>query len=468
MSTLTPQARMFYQQFQMGQVFLSRRQYAEAAECFRQCLRWQADHAEARRFLSHALHAFGVANMEQGNLTEATALFRELAALQPQDAEAHNLLGITFAQQGLLTKAAESTRRAVALDPNYAHAHANLANILVGQESFAEAGQVFERALVLDPGNKVALWNQALLRLRQGDYLGAWAGFEERWSAAGVSPHTFGRPRWDGSPLAGRTLLVHAELGLGDSIQFLRFVPLVARSGGTIVLEVQAPLLELCQSSFRAAGPEVGDVRIIPFGSDIPSFDRQIPLGSLPGVLGTTLATIPATVPYLHPDQALCEAWRRQLSSLPGLKVGLAWQGNPAFPGDRFRSFPLSHFERLALVPGVSFVSLQKGIGIEQLRSRAPSFPILDLSPSLTTFHDTAAVMKNLDLVISSDTSVPHLAGALGVPVWVALAKVPCWRYLIDRADSPWYPTMRLFRQTQQGAWEEVFERMKEALQKFL
>ncbi len=207
-----------------------------------------------------------------------------------------------------------------------------------------------------------------------------------------------------------------------------------------------------------------GADQVVVAGQALPVFDVQVPLLSLPGIFGTTLATIPGVVPYLQADQSLLAAWREELSPLGGFKIGISWQGNPTFRGDSSRSVPLCHFEKLARLPGVHLVSLQKGPGLEQLPAFAQKYPVLDLSARLVTFDDTAAVMKNMDLVISSCTAIPHLAGALALPVWTALQFVPDWRWHLERPDSPWYPTMRLFRQQRPGAWDDVFEAMASRL----
>jgi hypothetical protein len=236
---------------------------------------------------------------------------------------------------------------------------------------------------------------------------------------------------------------------------------LVRERGGRLIIECQKSLVPLVS---RCPGIE----RVVPLGSELPPFDLQAPLLSLPGIFGTTLSTVPADVPYLFPDPELVARWREELSKLQGLKVGIAWQGNPRYSHDKRRSIPLKFFGLFARVAGVQFISLQKGIGTEQLSQLPEGFRVLDLGDRLDEaagpFMDTAAIMKNLDLVITSDTAIPHLAGALGVPVWVALASVVDWRWLIDREDSPWYPTMRLFRQQDPGKWEPVFEQMASEL----
>jgi hypothetical protein len=266
---------------------------------------------------------------------------------------------------------------------------------------------------------------------------------------------------WQGEPLAGKTILLHAEQGLGDTIQFIRYAPIVKQHGATVIVECQKPLLGLLQGC-------PGVDQLVGQGDAIAGFDVHAPLLSVPGILKTTVETVPARIPYLFPKPALVEHWRTRLIQLGGFKIGIAWQGNPRYPNDRFRSIPLRCFAPLAQVPAVRLISLQKGPGAEQLAEVRNLFPIADLAGELDQqsgpFVDTAAVMKNLDLVITSDTAAAHLAGALGAAVWVALPSAPDWRWSLDRCDSPWYPTMRLFRQRDWGNWQDVFEEIEQAL----
>jgi hypothetical protein len=251
------------------------------------------------------------------------------------------------------------------------------------------------------------------------------------------------------------------EQGLGDSIQFVRYAPLVKERDGAVVVECPGKLARL----FRTCA---GIDRLVAEGEPLPAFDVQAPLLSLPGLLGTTLATVLAAVPYLAADLALVERWRQELSGVGGFKVGICWQGNPRHPWDRHRSLPLEEFAPLAEVPGVRLVSLQQGAGAEQLRALAGRFPVVELPPALDgtagDFADAAAVLRCLDLVVSADTAAAHLAGTLGVPAWVALSAIADWRWRVRRKDSPWYPTLRLFRQERLGAWGPVFARMAEAV----
>jgi hypothetical protein len=269
---------------------------------------------------------------------------------------------------------------------------------------------------------------------------------------------SFARPRWDGSYLAGRTILVYPERGLGDTIHLVRYLPLLQRKGGRVVFACPKPLMRLLN---RSPGIDL----LVPEGSDPPGFDVHVPLMSLPYLLGTTLPTIPADVPYVFPDETRVQLWGQVLRWLPSFNVGIAWQGNPRFKSDRTRSLALRHFAPLARIPGVRLVSLQQNKGHEQLAQA--DFPVLELGSDLDrsgAFTDTAAVMKHLDLIIACDTAIGHLAGSIGVPVWIALSLACDWRWMRGREDSPWYPTVRLFRQKEPGDWLGVFARMAEEL----
>ncbi len=437
-----------YAHYDLGLLLAQRGQIDEAADCFRQTLHFEPLHADA-------LVNLGMVLRVQGNVLEAIQCFQDVLRRHPDHADLYNFLGICHIDLGQHAEATEYFQDAVRINPIHPFAWCNLGNALVGRGKLLEASQSFEAALAVEPESKLALYNRALLRLRERDFARGWPGFEQRWAQAGVVPRSFEKPGWDGSPLAGKTIFVYAEQGFGDTFQFVRYIPFVKARGGRVVFECPPALYRLL-SSFKDID------ELIVAGATVPSFDVQIALMSLPGVLSPTLTTIPAEVPYLRPAPRLVEDWGQALTALRGLRVGIAWQGNPKMPGDRFRSIPLKHFECLADVNGVCLVSLQKKN--EQLTSWSGRTLIVDLSKGLVDFADTAAVMRNLDLVISSCTSICHLAGALGVPVWTALQFVPDWRWQTDRLDSPWYPTMRLFRQPRPGDWESVFEQMAQAL----
>jgi Tetratricopeptide repeat len=377
------------------------------------------------------------------------AYYRQALHLQPANAEAHINLGIGLWDQNKLAEAMASFQEALRLHPASAEARTKLGMVLADQGKLAEAKVCFQQALRLQPANAEAHTSLAILQLLHGDFAQGWPEYEWRWQCKRFNKlPTLSQPLWDGAPLSGRTLLVQGEQGLGDTLQFVRYLPLVQKSGGKVVMRCQPLLRRLLQSC-------AGIDQVVAYDTALPPCDCRMPVLSLPRLLGTTLATIPAEVPYLRPDPNEESRWRAELAALVGFRVGIAWQGNPEHPNDCRRSVPLEQFAPLAGVPEVRLVSLQQGPGSEQLAGAA--FPITALGERLADFATTAAVVRALDLVVCVDTAVAHLAGAVGAPVWVALPFLPDWRWLLDREDSPWYPTMRLFRQPQPGQWAEVF-----------
>jgi hypothetical protein len=292
--------------------------------------------------------------------------------------------------------------------------------------------------------------NRALAWLQMGEFALGWTEYEWRFACPEHPLPDHPQPVWDGSPLDGRPILLWTEQGLGDSIQFIRYAQVVAARGGRVILHCPRSLARIL-----ATCPGVS--QLVVEGGPLPEFDCHAPLMSLPRILGTTLETIPARVPYLSAEPGLAESWSASLQSPDGFKVGIAWQGNPDHKKDRHRSFPLSRFQPLAAIPGVRLYSLQKEPGSEQLRSAGPELPVIELGPRLNDFMDTAAAVRNLDLIICPDTSLAHLAAAMGVPVWVALPFACDWRWLLHRDDTPWYPTLRLYRQRRWGDWDDVF-----------
>jgi hypothetical protein len=272
---------------------------------------------------------------------------------------------------------------------------------------------------------------------------------------------SFPRPRWNGEPLDAKTILLAAEQGLGDTLQFVRYAPLLRKRCAKVIVACQKTLIPLLSNT-------PGIDQLFPPAVELPHFDVWASLVSLPGIMGTTLETIPADIPYLFPVKELVEHWQRDLQARPGFKIGICWQGNPDYKADRERSIPLLEFAPLARVPGVQLISLQKGHGAEQFAQVSAEFSVIDLASRLDVssgpFMDTAAVIKQLDLVITADTAIAHLAGGLGAPVWIALPYVAHWCWLWGRDDSPWYPSARLFRQTERGNWKSVFSRMADGL----
>lgn len=475
--------------FHLGSTMLAQGKCTEAEAAFRRCLERHADHVEALVNLGCALgeqqrhddargcyeraaqirpdqpeihHNLGSALRELGRLEEAVSAYRRALALRPDYAKAHVNLGIALVGLGALDEAVKVLRRGVELRPDMAEAHASLGAALSARGELDEALAEFDRALALNPDYVEPRWNQALLWLLRGDFARGWPAYEVRWKCKHRPPlPAVPQAHWDGTPLEGRTILLHAEQGLGDTLQFIRYAPLVGARGGRVVVQCQAPLVRLLS---RCRGID----QLVGRGEPLPDFDVHAPLLSLPRLLGTTSETIPADVPYLHADPELVADWRQALAPVRGFRVGIAWQGSVRNAWDRHRSVGLADFEPLARIDSVHLISLQKGPGSEQVRDLGGRFPVVSLSEQIDStagaFMDTAAIIRNLDLVISVDTSVAHLAGGLGAPAWIALPYTPDWRWQLGRDDSPWYPSVRLFRQSAPGDWDAVFTRMAEGL----
>jgi tetratricopeptide (TPR) repeat protein len=433
--------------YNLGVAWIHQGKLDEAIASYRRALELKPDYAQLH-------YNLGVALNDQGKLDEAVACYRRALALKPDYAEPSYNLGNALKDQGKPDEAVACYRRALEVKPDYIEAHNNLGAALNDQGKFKEAAACYEQALQWKPDFADAHFNRSVARLRAGDFERGWPEYEWRWQTREFPPPSFHQPLWDGQPLEGRTILLRAEQGFGDTLQFIRYAALVKQRGARVMVQCQRPLLRLLASC-----PGVDEA--IGQGEDLPASDVHASLLSLPGIFRTSLETIPADVPYLFADRESIEHWRRELGPIAGFKIGIFWQGTKKDPA---RIIPLSCFGSLAGLRDVRFFSLQKGAGAEELQEAGDRFPIAELGSRLDDFMDTAAVLRNLDLVITCDTAVAHLAGAMGIPVWVALPFVPDWRWLLDRGDSPWYPTMRLFRQDSRGDWQSVFRRIEAAL----
>jgi len=431
----------------LGLVLACRGQADESVAAFQRALRIAPTYAEA-------YNNIGIVLAAQDRLDEAAAAFRDTLRLKEGFPEAWNNLGNVLRNQGRPEEAIASYRQALQLQPQYAQAAYGLGNALLELRRIEEAFASYQRALELEPGHADARLNMALLLLLCGDFQQGWPLYESRWEAFPDGRRHFAQPRWNGGPVPGRRVLIHAEQGLGDSLQFIRCAQSVADRGGHVIAECPPPLLDL----FRTAR---GVSEVITAGTPPPSFDLHVPMLSLPLILQTTTATIPADVPYLFADPARSEVWRQRLGPpRASLRVGVAWTGNPQNRETAKRGIALDRFLPLLRLDSIAFFSLQVGPGAEQLRQFAAADAIHDHSAAIQNFADTAAFMANLDLIISVDTATTHLAGALGRPVWTLLPFAADWRWGLNGETTPWYPTMRLFRQTTPGDWESVMERV--------
>jgi tetratricopeptide (TPR) repeat protein len=400
--------------------------------------------------------------LDLGRHDEAVAVYRTAIRLKPDYAEAHYNLGNAYFELGRTEAARTAHTIAACLNPDYAEAFSNLGNDLKALERPAAAITAYQTAIRIKPDYAKAHFNEAIAHLLRGDFTRGWPEYEWRWRGGceTLTPVDYTQPQWDGAELGGRIILVHAEQGLGDNIQFCRYAALVAERGGRVVLGARRALLRLLSG---LAGVE----RFVAAGDPLPDFDVYCPLLSLPRLFATTAENVPDPVPYLRAEEAVVDRWRDRLGR-SGFKIGIAWQGNPEAPAERGRSAPLACFAPLAAVPGVRLISLQKVHGLDQL-DRLPAGMRVetlgdDFDDGPDAFVDTAAVMMSLDLVVTVDTATGHLAGALGRPVWIALQADPHWVWMLEREDSPWYPSVRLFRQRERGNWDEVFARIAAAL----
>jgi tetratricopeptide (TPR) repeat protein len=426
----------------------------DAVAYYRRAVELQPDFVEAYTNLGLAL-----TDLERD--AEAVACHQKAISFQPERAELYSNLGGAFEKQGKLDEAISCYGRAIQLGPDLAEAHVNLGNAQSGRGKLQEAAACYHRALKLRPDYGDAHTGLSALQLFRGDFASGWSEYEWRWRCKRLGPRHFQQQLWDGSRLNGKTILIHAEQGLGDTFQFIRYLPLVKAQGATVIMEAQKPLRRLL-----ADFPGID--QLIGAGDELPAFDVYAPLLSLPRIFQTTLETIPGRVPYLFADRGLAQEWREKLQGITGFRVGVNCHGRSGRGAHRQRDIPIDCLASLAEVPGVRLINLQQGDLQRELTARCGPESVVDFGGDIDQEHgafmDTAAIMMNLDLVISSDTSIPHLAGALGVPVWLALPCVPNWRWLKDREDSPWYPTMRLFRQQSAGDWDGVFATIRTQL----
>ena len=474
-----------------GMTLHALKQFDEALASFDRALALRPDNAEAlgsRGFTLHVLRRFdealagydralalrpdnaeihsnrSVTLFELKRFAEALASGDRALALRPDDPEAHANRGNALSVLKRYDEALADYDRALALRPDYAEAHTNRGVTLHMLKRFDEALQCYERAVAARPDFAEAHYNEGLSRLLTGDFDRGWRK-HEWWREIAQSKHAkrnFAQPRWTGSQeIAGKTILLHAEQGFGDTIQFCRYAPRIAALGARVILEVQRPLRDLMQTLPGAA-------QIVSKGDPLPAFDMHCPMLGLPLVFGTGLATIPCETPYLRASAQAVANWSARLPPKTRPRIGLAWSGRPEHNNDQNRSIDLASF--LSPLQGIdaTLVSLQREVRAADAIVLQERSDVIHFGEELKDFSDTAALAANMDLVIAVDTSVAHLAGALAKPVWMLLPFIPDWRWLLDRDDSPWYPTARLFRQDDSRQWDGAFGRLRAALDDFL
>jgi tetratricopeptide (TPR) repeat protein len=436
----------------LGVIHESRGDSEAAAASYRRALAIDPNHGRAYSNL-----AIAMSNL--GRFDEALTACQRALAFEPRDASVHINLGVIYGRLDNSEAAAAAYRGAIAVDPQSAKAYTNLSVALGNLGRIDEAVAASRRAIEISPEDPLLHFNHANSLLMSGDLANGFREFEWRIEHPTLNKdgRAFVGARWQGEPLEGRTLLLYSEQGFGDALQFVRYVPLVAAMGGKVVLHVQSAIADLVRASFGL----IPDVTVVTREEPVPPYDLQLPLMSLAHVFGTELDNIPADVPYLAADPVKLIRWRQVFAGLPDLKVGVTWAGNPTHTGDRKRSLSAKAVLPHLLVSGVQLFSLQKEPSeadqsvLEQLGTA-----VVDLALMLGDFSDTAAIVGALDLIITVDSSVAHVAGALGRPTWVMLPYALDWRWLRDREDSPWYPTMRLFRQRKPLDWKSVLERL--------
>lgn len=425
----------------------------EAAAFYRQALERNPDSGVT-------YYNLGVLHCEGRRFEAAVDLFNKALSLNHGDKKLYNNLGACLGEVNRKEEALTCFSRALEMDPEYADAHNNLGELYLSQCRLDDAVKRFETAMRLAPGHATAEFNRSLALLTQGRFPSGWEGYCRRWEKEGISEPDYGLDRWDGGALNGDYVVIYDEQGIGDTIQFLRYLPMVKRLGGRIIFSTKPALIRLL-GQYRA----VDHLCVSP--TDTARLARkascQVALMDLPGVFGTTETTIPGPSPYLDADPGLAQAWKKRISQTGALKVGIVWCGSPGHKNDHNRSVAMERFLGLASVPDTLFFSLQKEVSPLAGKALERS-GIIDLGSGFSDFADTAAAISLLDLVVSVDTSVAHLSGAMGKPTWTLLPFSPDWRWMLDRNDTPWYPAMTLFRQPGISDWDPVFEAVMAAL----
>jgi len=479
--------------FNLGSLFESRGAFSEAVKCYQKAHDLNTGNPETHHKLADALKSAGewkrsediyrellVATPGDFDLSmklayvlvlqrqyqEAIMLYESMLKTSPDHYQILVSLSYVYEAVGNIDAAIKAAERSIQVAPTQPEGYNNLGNALKLQHDLEGARENFKKAISLRPDFAMAEFNLATTRLLQGDLAAGWGGYERRTAIDASPPQQYPGQQWQGEPLTGKSICLWCEQGFGDTLLFLRFaIELKQRGAERVLVLCQTELADLLKRV-----PEIDQVLIA--GDPQPDCDYQCALLSVPLYLKTSLQTIPASVPFLTPPADRQEYWSRMLSELPGIKVGLNWCGNQSFPKNELRSISLESFLPLGELEGIQLISLQQVNGREQIEPLEKEWILWQPGPEYRAetgdFSETAALMQNLDLVITTDTAVAHLAGALGVPVWILVSRLPEWRWLLERSDSPWYPTARLFRQAELGDWQPVIQAVKVELEQTL
>ena len=441
--------------YNLGTVFQDKGEFDKAISCYQKAIQLNPRFYNAYSNLGNILR-------DKGQLDEAMTFYQKTIELNPSHAGAYCNIGLIFQNRGQLDQATNSYQKAIESNPHMATAFNNMGTAFQDKGQLDEAMTFYQRALQIDSNYAIAHFHVALLLLLTGDFKNGWQEYEWRWKTKDFGTRNFEQPLWDGSDITGRTILLYSEQGIGDTIQFIRYAPLVAQRGAKVIVECRKELKSLLQNV-------EGVNAIVAYGEQRRDFDLHCPLLTLPLIFDTTLEAIPVEIPYIKVNASSIQKWKDKVKNDSSqLKIGLVWAGAPGYKRDEKRSFSLEIFSPFAHLTGVTFYSLQKGKAAEQGKNSPEGMKITDYTDEIQDFLDTAAFVENLDLVISVDTAVAHLAGALGKPVWTLIPFAPDWRWLLNREDSPWYPTMRLFRQPSPGDWQSVINNVLKEIEKFI
>lgn len=448
-AVLQQQPDCFEAHCRLGMALRELNQLPKAVQCLEAAIRLRPAYPRLRMLL-------GAIHKQAGNLEAAAECCRWEIALDAGNADAHYNLGLVLQNLDRPSQAMAAYRQALALCPAHAGALINQSLLYQEQPDLDAAIACCEQVLRLEPAHAEAHWQLGTALLAKGEWERGWTEYEWRWKLGDFTTPAvaYAQPLWDGRQLGGRRILLHSEQGYGDVIQFIRYAPLVVQRGGEVLLGCPQALTALLARAPGVSGVAAGR-------AGLPAFDFHAPLLSLPAIFRTTQATLPAKVPYLTPPKEVFPIGPAEAGCL---KVGLAWAGDAKHKNDRNRSMPVRHFGPLMELPGVQWFSLQAGPRASDLAQAAWANRLTDLGPRFANFDQTASAIAQLDLVISVDTAVAHLAGALAKPAWMLLPFAGEWRWMVHRSDSPWYPTLRLFRQSQPGDWPGLMDRVRGAL----